>query len=130
MFSRLCWRPAADVEAILAEHHRLMFGAAADEMAEFFGTLERCWMKVVAKPFDTPLGPGVCEAPTPEALRTDIYSPETLARLDGLLGDAAAKVAAGTLEARRVALFRAEYFAPLALAARDAWKAKRKGQTP
>ena len=130
VFSRLCWRPAADVEAILAEHHRLMFGAAADEMAEFFGTLERCWMKVVAKPFDTPLGPGVCEAPTPEALRTDIYSPETLARLDGLLGDAAAKVAAGTLEARRVALFRAEYFAPLALAARDAWKAKRKGQTP
>jgi hypothetical protein len=91
-----------------------MFGAAAKEMADFFDTLESCWMKVVAKPFDTPLGPGVCHAPTSEELRTKIYSPAVLARLDASLARATEKVAAGSLEARRIALFRREYFAPLA----------------
>ena len=113
VFSRVCWNPDADVEAILAEHHRLMFGAAAQEMAEFFDTLEACWMKVVAHPFDTPLGPGVCKAPTEEELRTEIYSPEVRMRLDALLRAAEAKVAAGSLEARRIALFRREFLVPI-----------------
>ena len=113
VFSRLCWNPAADVEVILAEHHRLMFGAAAKEMSEFFDTLEACWMKVVAKPYDTPLGPGVCEAPTEDELRTQIYSPEVLRRLAALLDAADAKVVCGSVEARRIALFRREYLVPL-----------------
>ena len=114
VFARICWNPEADVEAILAEHHRLMFGAAAKEMAAFFDTLEACWMKVVAHPYDTPLGPGVCEAPTDDELRTKIYSPKVLSRLAAFLRDAEAKVAAGSLEARRIALFRREYLEPLA----------------
>ena len=113
VFSRVCWNPEADVEAILAEHHRLMFGAAAQAMAEFLDTLEACWMKVVAHPFDTPLGPGVCKAPTEEELRTEIYSPEVRTRLAALLREAEAKVAAGSLEARRIALFRREFLAPI-----------------
>ena len=124
VFSRLCWNPEADVEAILAEHHRLMFGAAAKEMAEFFDTLESCWMKVVAHPFDTPLGPGVCKAPTEVELWTKIYSPEVLARLAALLDNAEAKVARGSLEARRIALFRREYLNPLVFAAKNAKIAK------
>ena len=116
VFSRVCWNPDADVEAILAEHHRLMFGSAAKEMAEFFDTLEKCWMKVVAKPFDTPLGPGVCAAPTDEELRRDIYSPQVLSRFAALLRAAESKVAPSSLEARRIALFRREYFEPLAAA--------------
>ena len=120
VFSRLCWNPEVDVEAILAEHHRLMFGAAEKEMAEFFDTLERCWMKVVARPVDTPLGPGVCEAPTEEYLREKTYPPALLARLDDLLAAASAKVAPGSLEARRIALFRSGYLEPLLLAAKNA----------
>ena len=113
VFSRICWNPDADVEAILAEHHRLMFGAAAKEMAEFFDTLEKCWMKVVAKPYDTPLGPGVCEAPTEEEMRGKIYSPDVLARLKSFVSSASSKVAEGSVEARRIALFRREYLEPL-----------------
>ena len=113
VFSRLCWNPSADVEAILAEHHRLMFGAAAGEMAEFFDTLESCWMKVVARPVDTPLGPGVCDAPGEAELRETIYTPQTMARLKSLLDGAAALAPAGSLEARRIGLFRREYFEPL-----------------
>jgi len=124
VFSRLCWNPETDVEAILAEHHRLMFGAAAKEMAEFFDTLESCWMKVVANPFDTPLGPGVCKAPTDAELWTEIYSPDVLARLAKLLDNAEAKVVRGSLEARRIALFRREYLNPLVFAAKNAKIAK------
>ena len=113
VFSRLCWDPETDVETILAEHHRLLFGAASKEMAAFFDTLENCWMKVVAKPFDTPLGPGVCHAPTDEEMRTKIYSPAVLAQLAALLDGASAKVSAGSVESRRLALFRREYLAPL-----------------
>ena len=113
VFSRLCWNPAADVEEILAEHHRLMFGAAAPEMAEFFNALERCWMMVVATPYDTPRGPGVCEAPTEDELRANIYTPALLDHLKSLLDSAEAKVERNSLEARRIALFRREYFAPL-----------------
>ena len=113
VFSRVCWNPDADVEAILAEHHRLMFGAAAQEMAAFFDMLEACWMKVVAHPYDTPLGPGVCKAPTDDELRREIYSPQVLSRLSSLVSLASSKVAAGSLEARRIALFRREYLEPL-----------------
>ena len=113
VFSRLCWNPSADVESILDEHHRLMFGEAAPQMAEFFDTLESCWMQVVARPYDTPLGPGVCEAPAEDVLRTRIYSPKVLSRLASLVSSAAASVAAGSLEARRIALFRREYLEPL-----------------
>jgi hypothetical protein len=113
VFSRVCWNPDSDVEAILAEHHRLMFGVAAEEMSEFFDTLEKCWMKVVAKPYDTPLGPGVCEAPMEEELQGKIYSPEVLARLKFLVSSASSKVAEGSVEARRIALFRREYLEPL-----------------
>ena len=116
VFSRLCWNPEADVEAILAEHHMLMFGPAAVEMAEFFDTLESRWMKVVARPFDTPLGPGVCKAPTEEELRTVVYPPEVIARLAAFLDSAEAKAGRGSLEARRTALFRREWLAPLARA--------------
>ena len=113
VFSRVCWNPESDVEAILAEHHRLMFGSAAKEMAEFFDTLEQCWMKVVAKPYDTPLGPGVCEAPTEEELHTKIYSPEVLSRLASIVSLASSKVAERSMEARRIALFGREYLEPL-----------------
>ena len=113
VFSRVCWNPESDVEAILAEHHRLMFGSAAKEMAEFFDMLEQCWMKVVAKPYDTPLGPGVCEAPTDDELRREIYSPQVLSRLSSLVSLASSKVAEGSIEARRIALFGREYLEPL-----------------
>ncbi|MCR5750544.1 MAG: metallophosphoesterase, partial [Kiritimatiellae bacterium] len=84
-------------------------------MAEFFDTLEQCWMKVVAKPYDTPLGPGVCDAPTEEELRGEIYSPEVLSRLASLVSLASSKVAEGSIEAHRIALFGREYLEPLVL---------------
>ncbi len=113
VFSRLCWNPGADIEALLAEHHRLMFGPAAAEMARFFDALEACWMKVVARPYDTPLGPGVCDAPAEDELRAKIYSNGTLSCLAALLDGAGRRVPPDSLEARRIELFRREYLSPL-----------------
>ena len=39
VFGKLCWNPDVDVEALLDEHFRLMFGAAAQPMADFIRQL-------------------------------------------------------------------------------------------
>ena len=39
-FAAVVITPQVDVEAILAEHHRLMFGSAAKPMAAFYDLLE------------------------------------------------------------------------------------------
>ena len=114
VFSRVAWDPAADVEAILSEHHRLMFGAAAQEMAAFYDVLEEKWtIEVAGKPVDSPLGPGVSDAPDEDAMRTKVFPVAVMERLGALLGAAAAKLAAETIEAKRVAFVRREFFDPL-----------------
>jgi predicted phosphodiesterase len=55
----------------------------------------------------------VCEAPTDDELRGEIYSPQVLSRLSSLVSLASSKVAEGSIEARRIALFRREYLDPL-----------------
>ena len=115
VFSRVCWDENADVERILAEHHRLMFGAAAKEMAAFFDLRERKWTyEVAGKPVDSPLGPGVSDPPSQLDLETKVYSPEVIKSLDDMLRAATAKVAVGSVEAKRIALFRREFLEPLA----------------
>ena len=118
VFGKVMWNPAVDVEALLDEHHRLMFGKAAPEMKRFFEEIERIYItRVAGKTIDTALGPQ-SEKPSPYELFVRIYSPETLDALEALFDAAAAKVAAGSLEARRIALIRREMFAPLAKRAR------------
>jgi len=113
VFAKVAWDNDVDVNALLDEHYRLMFGPAAAEMQAFFEQLEDCWVDGIAGlSEDTPLGPRRV-TPGPVQLWTKIYGPDTMAKLDGLLTAAAAKAPAGSLEARRVALFRTHYFEPL-----------------
>ena len=138
VFAKVAWDNATDVEALLDEHHRLMFGAGAAEMKAFFEQLEDCWVDGVAgNAHETPLGPKLV-SPSPAALWTQIYGPETMARLDGWLKSAAAKVPSGSLEARRIALFRRHYYEPLVKWPRQfaeetsvaAEQARRRARTP
>ena len=115
-FSKFAWDPAFDLDAALAEHHRLMFGAGAGEMAAFFDLLEKLWIGKVAIPSvigETEFGPERIAGPSPRELWTEIYSPAVLARLRGHLDRAAARVKAGSLAARRIAWIRAAFFDPL-----------------
>ena len=113
VFGRVAWDTSVDVDAILAEHHRLMFGAGTADMARFFDLLEDLWVgEVAGRARDTPVGP-VLVRPDPRRLWTEIYSLANLAKLKACLDGAARAVPAGSLEARRVALFRRHVYEPL-----------------
>ena len=113
VFSKVCWDNAVDVEALLAEHHRLMFGAGAAEMAKIYDALEEKWIGgVMGTIKETPLGPQFV-MPSDAELWNKIYSPEFLAEFDALLKAATAKVGEGSIEARRIALVRREFYDPI-----------------
>ena len=117
VYAKVAWDPSVDVDALLDEHDRLMFGAAAGEMSAVFGEMEELWLRRVAgKIVDTDLGP-VAKPPGRWEIFNRVYTAETLAKWRGLFDAAAAKTRAKSLEARRVALMRGELFEPLAAAA-------------
>ncbi|MFA7230371.1 MAG: DUF4838 domain-containing protein [Victivallaceae bacterium] len=81
VFSKVAWNNSTDIDALLKEHYRLMFGPAADTMQKIYERLEDLWVKKVAgKQTDTPLGP-ICIAPSEYELWNKIYSPEEIAFL-------------------------------------------------
>ena len=117
MFSKFAWDHAFDLDAALAEHHRLMFGAGADDMAAFFDLLEKKWIGEVAIPSvigETEIGPVTYCGPSAIDLWTKIYTEQVLARLRGCLDRAAAKAADDAMSLRRIAWIRAGFFTPLA----------------
>ena len=123
VFSRVMWDMDTDVDAVLDEHYRLMFGSAADEMKAFYELLEAKWTRGIAgNVMDTDVGP-VMSAPTEHDLWMKVYSPTARTEMDGLLAKAAAKVASGSIEGRRIAFFRRCYFDGLAEGA-AVWQAK------
>ena len=123
--SRIFWDAKTDVDAVLKEHYALMFGPAAPEMQDFFEKLEYKWThEVVGKTVETVLGPTVVRA-TGAMLWGEIYSPAVLGDFDALLARASAKVAPGSLEAKRIALFRREFFDGLNVQAK-AYREKQK----
>ena len=121
VFSRIAWDPSTDIDELLAEHHRLLFGAAAEPMARFYETLERIWIDKVAVPNVIPETPAVREFKQPRAHRiySEIYSDRQLEGLEALLDRAAASVSSDSLEYRRIALVRRELFDPIAIPARN-----------
>ena len=118
VFAKVCWNLETDVEALLAEHNRLMFGAAAKPMDMIIRIMEECWLRIASNTEDTALGPSI-KAPTEEQLYTKYYGPKVIARLDALYAEAASLVPAGSLEARRIALYRDEFYAVIRQRAND-----------
>lgn len=115
VLGKFCWNKGLNVEAILDEHFRLMFGPAARPMADFVREMESLWVgKVAGRVVDGALGP-VPQRPSEYDLFTSIYSPEVIAhwRRD-FIGAARARVAEGSLEAQRIDLYEREFIEPLA----------------
>ena len=124
VLSHVMWNPDTDVAALIAEHNRLMFGAAERPMSDFFSILERKWVvESRGRTEITEIGP-VLHPPSDDEMWSAIYGPDTLARLDSLLKEAAALVKPGSIEARRIALFRRSYYDPLVEAAYRGTKMK------
>ena len=122
VFGKVAWNGKVDVDALLSEHHKLMFGAAAREMAKFFDALEDKWINGVLGregcSVNGPIGPVVLP-PSAYELWTRIYTPADMDEWEGLFRSAAKRVGKDTIEARRIAFFRREFLDPLARQSRD-----------
>ena len=112
-FSHVMWDAKTDVDALVDEAYALMFGAGAGEMKTFFGLLEERWTRDIAgHVIETDVGPQMVP-PTQKEVWENLYSPAFRERLDGLLKAAAAKVPAESLEAKRIAVMRREFYDPM-----------------
>ena len=126
VYSRVMWDAATDVDAVLDELYADLFGAAKGEMKRMFEALEERWTKrVVGHIVDTPVGPKTIR-PDNRTLWGEIYSPAFRMELDGLLKVATAKVGAESLEGRRIALMRAEFYDNM-LAGAEAYESQMRG---
>ena len=113
VFARIAWHPETDVDALIAEHHKLMFGAAAPMMAEFYDALEDKWMngflRIPDKVFFTDVETRI---PNTLELATSVYSPSVLAGWDSLFDRAEAAVADDAASLKRVKFIRAQLLEP------------------
>ena len=94
--NELMWNMDADVDALLDDYHRAMFGAAAAAMREFSDICEEAFADNPARTryqdeYHNPI-------------QFNGYTFERIARIDAVLAKAAKAVKAGTPEARRIEL--------------------------
>jgi hypothetical protein len=113
VFFKLAWRNDIDVDALLDEHYRLMFGKGAPEIAAAFDTLEKLWVeRIVGNTVDSPLGPRSI-VPSEAVVWEEIYSDKQIKELQGRF-DKAAKLTAGDADSlKRIAFIREQILAPL-----------------
>ncbi|MBR2373730.1 MAG: DUF4838 domain-containing protein, partial [Lentisphaeria bacterium] len=122
VFCKLMWDNNADVDAILAEYRKLMFGSGAAPMKEFMDSLERHWIKdIVNNVVETSIGP-VVRPPSEYKIWNTIYSPKEVKRINALF-DKAEKLAAKEKDALgRIRFIRKALWGPLNTASADYFK--------
>lgn len=108
VFSKVMWDNSLDVDKLLADHDRSMFGPAAPQMKEIRESWERHFLNEICNSYlDTPLGP-VLSKPSYIDVWEKIYSPQELKRISALF-DRAEKAAAKDKEClARVKFIRSE----------------------
>ncbi|MBQ7694084.1 MAG: DUF4838 domain-containing protein [Lentisphaeria bacterium] len=118
VLSRVLWDPSVDVDSIVEEHYKKMFGPAAPEMKEFFDTIENKWMKqVVGNIVETSVGPIVVRPPE-YRMWSEIFSPAFFDRARKLFADAEKKAAKEPQTLARIRFFRRNYLANMEEGAR------------
>ena len=116
LYGKLAWDNKVDTDAIIAEHHKLMFDQAAPVMATIFDDFEKLWLsRVVAKQAETPRGPLISSPPESE-LWNDIYSARVIDSFRQRFDEAEKLTAGNKLARARVRIFRNEWLEPLAAA--------------
>ena len=122
VFSKVMWNNDTDVNALLDDYRKRMFGAGAAPMKEIMEFLEDAWLKrVVGNTVETSIGPA-STPPSEHQLWTEIFSPEVIARIEALF-DKAEKLAGkdkGAVE--RIRLMRKELWGHTAAASKAYFK--------
>ncbi len=94
-FAKVTWDLKTDLDQLLEEHYRLMYGSGAAEMETFFNELEDAWCKqIIGNVIQTPLGP-VNKLPNEFEVWNKVFSPAKLRHFNTLF-DRAEKAAAKT----------------------------------
>ncbi|MBR2373582.1 MAG: DUF4838 domain-containing protein, partial [Lentisphaeria bacterium] len=108
VFSKVMWNNDTDVDAVIAEHLKLMYGPAAPQMKEFYETLERHWLKdIMSNIRETNVGPQAV-LPSQFDIWTKIYGPAEINRVNKLFDDAEKAAAKDKKSLARVKFMRAE----------------------
>ena len=109
VYNEIAWYRDVDPKELIKEHHRLMFGKAAEEMGWIFQHFEDIWLtRVVGRVVMNELGPMV-SPPSDYELWNEIYTPEELQKIEKIFDLAADKVKDDEMSAKRVRLFREEW---------------------
>ena len=112
VFGKLAWDPSADVEKLLDEHAKNLYGPAAKPMKEFFDSIEKHWARIAANVVETAEGPKTIY-PSELVLWSKIYPPEEIKRLNGLFDQAEKLAAKDKLVLARIKFVRKEFMEPL-----------------
>ncbi len=112
VFGKLAWNPETDVDALLNEHARNLFGPAAIPMKEFFDSIEKNWSKLASKVVETSAGPKTIY-PSDLILWTEVYSPKELKRLNDLFNQSEKLASKDKLCLARIKLIRQEMLDPI-----------------
>ena len=103
--SRILWDSEQDPEALVDEHHKMMFGPAAAPMTAFFDRVEELWCgKIAGRIVETPLGPQAMP-PSEYELWEKIYNGEQFDFFEKCFAEAKRLAANDKLVSRRVAYF-------------------------
>lgn len=126
VFYKVLWDAKTDVDQLLAEHHRLMFGKAADVMSQIFDQYENIWIDYIAnRVVDTPVGP-VAAPPTTNELWGKIYNQAVMDQLQRRY-DKAIQLAKLDMKAtQRIQYIHEQYQQPLAQARDKYFEQQRK----
>ncbi len=112
VFAKIMWDAGTDVESLLGEHYKLMYGQGAAPMREIFETFEKIWLeKFTRNIVNSSIGP-VTTPPADHEIWTEIYSGEVLDKLEKDY-DRAAALAENKVEKERIELMRRTFLAPL-----------------
>ena len=107
VYYKALWDNNLDIEALLKEHHELLFGAAAKHMAAFYDEIEKIWLGLVGNSVDTPEGPKTVQIADFDVW-TKRYPESVMKKMEGFLKAAEAAVPKNSMEAARIRFIKRE----------------------
>ena len=113
VLAKKTWDNSVSVDALLNEHHRIMFGKGAPYLKKFYDSLEEKWAKrILGNTVDSGLGP-TTRVPRDYQIWNEIFSPAVIAEYDALF-DKALQAASKDPEAiKRIRFIRTHFYGPL-----------------
>ena len=111
--SKVMWNTDTDVDALLDEHFKVMYGAAAPIMKKLFDRFEDIWLgKICGSVIETPVGPkGV--TPSQTQIWTDIYGPKEITAVNKEFDKAEKLLKNDPDSLKRLKFIRAEFWGPV-----------------